>query len=576
MQYIFSIPEPFEHFANIEMNIEGPFTDGTLKLQLPSWRPGRYELVNFAKNVKGFQVFDEKGAGLPFVKLTKDLWEISGIKGSKVKVSYRYYSIQPDAGACWVNHDQFYINPVHCCFYIPGREQESCSVKLMVPANWKVASGLKNTGENELEAVNFDQLADSPFIASPSLQHAAYVMDDIEFNIWIQGDCNPDWTKIIKDFEGFTRVQLNMMKEFPVKDFHFLVQVLPYPFYHGVEHLNSTVLAIGPGYNLMKPALYSDFLGVASHELFHCWNVKSIRPAEMYPYDFTKENYAETGYVYEGVTTYYGDLFLARSGFFNLREFLDEYGVRLQKHMDNPGRFNYSVAQSSFDTWLDGYVPGIPGRKVSIYDEGCLLAWILDFMIRSSTESKKSLDQVMQVLYFDYAKKNKGYTKDDFMLIAEMVAGRSFENFFNEYVYQPSSLETLLSEVISLAGLKLETIHAVAFHERILGIKTELRNGSLFISSIYPGSPAANAGLVKDDELIALNGCRIENNLSDLTEMKSVTGKSVFVLISSHKKIHSVELTLSGNNYFNKYSIVSEEQLTHAQLHFRQQWLQTF
>jgi predicted metalloprotease with PDZ domain len=277
--------------------------------------------------------------------------------------------------------------------------------------------------------------------------------------------------------------------------------------------------------------------------------------------------------VYEGVTTYYGDLFLGRSGFFNLKEMLDEFSVRLQKHMDNPGRFNYSVSESSFDTWLDGYVPGIPGRKVSIYDEGCLLAWMLDFMIRSATESKKSLDQVMQVLYFDFAKKNKGYTRDDFREVAEMVAGRSFVNYFEEYVYKASSLDNLLAEVISLAGLKMVTTPSAFFHERVLGMKTELRNGSLFVSGTFPLSPAFDAGLVKDDELIAFNGIRIENNISDLVEAFNLSGRAITLTISSHKKIRNVELKSGEKQFFSKYTIESEENLTNAQQHFRQNWL---
>ena len=432
MEYIFSISEPHGRFVSIDLKVEGPFNGGGFELQLPSWRPGRYELGNFAKNIKGFSVVDQNGVPMAFNKITKDCWHISG-NAQSIKVSYQYYAAQPDAGACYLDHELLYINPIHCCFFIPGREKEKCQVTLNVPESWKVATGMSLKGNHTLEAENFDQLVDCPFMASPTISHAHYTLDNIVFNIWFQGEANPDWPTIIKDFEAFTEVQLKAMKEFPAKDYHFLVLLLPFTFYHGVEHLNSTVLALGPGYKLMQPGMYKELLGVASHELFHSWNVKSIRPVEMHPYNYTTENYAETGFVYEGVTTYYGDLFLARSGFFSLKALLDEYSVRLQKHMDNPGRFNYSVAESSFDTWLDGYTPGVPGRKTSIYDEGCLLALCLDFMIRSATDSKRSLDDVMGVLYFDYAKKNKGYTGSDYREIAELAASRSFKDFFENY-----------------------------------------------------------------------------------------------------------------------------------------------
>lgn len=570
MQFIFSYSASHDRFVSIELKVDGPFKDGKIELQLPSWRPGRYELGNFARNIKGFQAENEKGELLPFRKVSKDKWLIQ-VTGKILVVRYQYFSSQPDAGACWLDHGQMYINPVHCCMYVPGREEESINVNLQIPDSWKVATGMKMLNNHEFVAADFDQLADSPFIASDSLQHGSYTVRDITFNIWFQGECTPDWVKIIKDFEGFTVSQLDMMKEFPVKEYHFLVLVLPHTFYHGVEHLTSTVLALGPGINLMKPALYNDFLGVASHELFHVWNVKSIRPVEMYPYNFTAENYARTGFVYEGITTYYGDLFLGRSGFFNIKQLLEEFSVRLQKHMDNAGRFNYSVAESSFDTWLDGYVPGVPGRKTSIYDEGCLLAWILDFMIRSATDSKKSLDQVMQYLYFDFAKKGKGYSEKDFAESAEMVGGRSFSDFFQNYVYKAASLESLLGEVVSLAGIYLKSTPSALAHERQLGLRIENRQGASVVSSVYPGSPGAVGGILKDDEIVAVNDLKVEGNLNDLLEY--FKEDEVELTIFSSRKLRRVRLLRKEQSFFNKYTLEASEELTSAQLHFRNSWL---
>ena len=130
--------------------------------------------------------------------------------------------------------------------------------------------------------------------------------------------------------------------------------------------------------------LYSELLGVSSHELYHAWNIKTIRPKAMHPYRFREENYSRLGYIYEGVTTYMGDLYLLKSGVFTLSEYLKELEQQFQRHFDNPARFYTSVGDSSFDTWLDGYISGAPGRKLSIYVEGCLLAFVTDFMIRLS------------------------------------------------------------------------------------------------------------------------------------------------------------------------------------------------
>ncbi len=571
MEYIFAVADAGSRFVSIELMVDGPFPESGFDLQLPSWRPGRYELGNFAKNIKSFSVADAGGNPVPFKKVTKDRWHVAG-GGEKIKVSYQYYANQPDAGACYADHELLYINPVHCCFFIPGREDEKCTVTLKVPSDWKVATGMPVKNKHILEAVSFDHLVDCPFMASPSISHAHYTLDGITFNIWIQGTSNPDWPAIIKDFEAFTAVQLHTMKEFPAKDYHFLVLLVPFPFYHGVEHLNSTVLALGPGYKLMQPAMYKELLGVASHELFHSWNVKSIRPVEMLPYNFTAENYAETGYVYEGVTTYYGDLFLARSGFFNLEKLLSEYSVRLQKHADNPGIFNYSVAESSFDTWLDGYTPGVPGRKTSIYDEGCLLALVLDFMIRSATSHTQSLDEVMRVLYFDFAKKNKGYSGADYRAVAEKIAGRSFNDYFENYVYKACSLITLLGEVVSLAGIKLKESPSQINQEKFWGLKTETRNGLTYASAIFPGSPAQASGIAKDDELIAINNYRIENNLSELIEMQA--SNNFELTLSTFRKLRTVTIRNSEKHFYSKYTLEPEQNCTHAQLMFRQSWLE--
>ncbi len=572
MKYIFSLPSPFERFVTVEIQIGKEHTATEFQLQLPAWRPGRYELGNFAKNIRDFKVMDVSGAPVPHKKVTKDMWSIHACNGP-VKVSYSYFASQPDAGACWVDHDQLYVNPIHCCMYIPGRENEKCEVSLNVPASWKVATGMKQTRPHQFETTDYHQLVDCPFIASPNLQHGEYVVNNIPFHIWIQGECKPDWLRIIKDFEAFTRVQLNTMKHFPATEFHFLVQILPFPFYHGVEHTNSTVLAMGPGYRMMKPEFYNDFMGVASHELFHVWNVKTIRPAEMQPYDYTRENYAETGYVYEGVTTYYGDLFLARSGYFTLEGLLEEYSVRLQKHMDNPGRFNHGVAQSSFDTWLDGYVPGIPGRKVSIYDEGCLIAWMLDFMIRSATDSSRSLDNVMQALYFDYALKGKGYTRDDFKSLCEVAGGRDFDSFFRDFIESPASLETMLSGVVSLAGISISEMPSASACERMFGLKIELRSGATFINTVYPDSPGAKAGLVKDDEIIAVNHVRVESNLNELLTYFAGSGNECTVTVASHKKLKNVVLQNGKKMFYSKYKLKQDEGVTLSQLQFRHSWI---
>jgi predicted metalloprotease with PDZ domain len=241
--------------------------------------------------------------------------------------------------------------------------------------------------------------------------------------------------------------------------------------------------------------------------------VKSIRPVDMHPYDFEKENYSRLGYVYEGVTTYLGDLYLLKSGVFNLNSYLREFNKQLQKHFDNPGRFNYSVAQSSFDTWLDGYVAGAPGRKVSIYTEGCLLAFIADIKIRKATQNKFGIEEVMKRLYFDFALKGKGYSDADYRKLLEDVSGESFEDYFSNYVNGTQPYDNLINESLEYLGLELIQQSSTSFTESKLGFKILSKGKNEIVQSIYPGSPAEIHGLSIGDEIIAINGFALNSDL---------------------------------------------------------------
>ena len=187
----------------------------------------------------------------------------------------------------------------------------------------------------------------------------------------------------------------------------FIFQITPYKSYHGVEHTKNTVLLLGPAEDIMDER-YEDLLGVCSHELYHTWNIKAIRPKEMLPYNYTKENYFRTGFVAEGVTTYMGDLMLYNSSVFNWDEFIKTQNQNLERHLMNYGRFNLSVADSGFDNWLDGYKIGAPDRKVSIYPDGALCMLMIDLEIIHNTNGKSSLHTVMKDLYNNFRIKRKG------------------------------------------------------------------------------------------------------------------------------------------------------------------------
>ena len=531
-----------QHF--IKIKVQFPVDENKTIIHLPSWRPGRYELGNFAKNIKNFKVFNDQNKAVNFHKINKDSWEISSNETKYIKIEYQYYANELNAGSSYFDEQQLYVNPVNCFLYAEGKEQFPISLELNIPENYTIASSLVQEN-NFLLAENFDELADSPFICSENLEKQTYIVADTNFHIWFNNQLNIPWERVIDDFRNFTKKQIEDFGEFPVSEYHFLIQSLPYLAYHGVEHLKSTVITLGPSYDLFENR-YDELLGVSSHELYHVWNVKSIRPKELLPYNFKKENYSELGYIYEGITTYLGDLYLLKSGVFSLENYLRELSVQFQKHFDNPGRFAYSVAQSSYDTWLDGYVPGVPGRKVSIYTEGCLLAFVMDAKIRKATNNKRGIEEVMKRLYYNFAQNNKGYTEKDFIDQLENICGYSFQDFFNDYVHGTTPYETILLEALDFIGLELIQTPSNSYSEANLGMKTVNQSNHLLISAIYPGSPADMAGLSLGDELIALNTIKLNHDLDSCLNYFDARSKT----LSFFRNGKLLQLTLPEVNRF--------------------------
>ncbi|MCF8253933.1 MAG: M61 family peptidase [Bacteroidia bacterium] len=453
MYYKISISNPEDHFVKIIGTI-AVVPNEPLQLQLPAWRPGRYELANYAKNIRNFVVEDISGKSIPFKKISKDCWEIESVDSSKIRFSYEYYANQPDAGASYVKDDLLYINPVNCFMYQVGKENSSFEIELDVPDNWDIACQLVQK-EKTLFAPNFDTLADSPFFVGPDLKHYSFEEEGANVHFWFAGgDCN-DPQKLILDTRAYLKLQVKIFRELPLKDFHFLYLLLPDKFRHGVEHCDSTVIAMGPASEFSNPDFYNDFLAISSHELFHLWNVKRIRPVEMLPYNFTKENYSQLGYVYEGVTTYYGDLILYRSGVWDFAQYVKSLESDFDKHFNNEGRFNYSVAESSYDTWLDGYVPGVKGRKVSIYMEGLIAAWVADILILEKTHGAARFDQVMRMLYEKSYLQNKGYTKEMYLGILEKVSGLSFSQYFEDLIDGKGKWDNYIYKCLNTIGLNM-------------------------------------------------------------------------------------------------------------------------
>lgn len=561
MHYKFSFINPSSRYLQLEVIAQNINADITY-IQLPAWRPGRYELGNFAKNVRNFKVYDGAGKEIAANKVTKDKWKVHTIGVKSLTIRYEYYAAELNAGSTYLDATQMYVNPVNCCVYIEGRLDEECTVELAVPDVWKVGTGMKKVSDFNYKLANFDRLADSPFIASPTIKHNFFILDGVEFHLWFQGECKPEWSKIVTDFFIFVNENMCIFESFPSEEYHFLFQILPTRFYHGVEHVDSTVIGLGPSYKLMNE-LYDDLLGVSCHELFHAWNIKSIRPAEMLPYDFTKENYSRLGFVAEGVTTYYGDYLLYRSGVWTAEQFWPTFNERLDKHFETEARRFLSVTESSMDTWLDGYVPGAPHRKTSIYHEGCLLAFVTDMFIRKNSSNTKSLDNVMRRLWKEFALQGRGYSESDYKKLIEEEAGADFNYYWNNYFYKANDYTPVLAEALDYIGHRLEFSPAKKVHEHKFGFKLSEAGGATKVTDVYYGSPAEKCGLASGDEILMVNHQQVR---LDLNEWMQYFGGNEFNLkVNSGGIVRDIQLKADGQTYWANPVVRRNSDATEAQ-----------
>lgn len=433
--------------------------------------------------------------------------------------------------------------------------EEPHEVMLDLPDDYSIACSLSRQGHH-LTAKSYYELVDSPMIASSSLDHHTYNIDGYKFHIWIQGVHDLEMETLIHQFEQFTELQIKVMGDFPVSEYHFLFHILAYKHYHGVEHGASTVITLGPSDEVEKKPLYNELLGVSSHELFHTWNILKIRPKQIMPYNFAQPPVFPTGFVAEGFTTYYGDLFLKRSGVFSMEEYLHELEKLFTRHFLNHGRLNNSVYDSSIDLWFDGYQPSAPHKKSSIYVEGAVIALLLDLKIRLASNHERSLDDVMRILWDRFGKTQTGYRYDDIIEACEEVMGSSLNVFFDSYVKGTRDTTALLTELVGEFGLKLTFRDRENILEKTLGILLANKEDSYTIVSIEPESIGEQYFSVRD-QIKSVNS----KSVTEWIEAGEYESELIFEVLRYHAPLEvKVKLDLE-RSYFQTPKVSIAEPL---------------
>jgi len=509
-------PERPRHLlVEVQWTVDGDQT----RFRLPQWRPGRYEQSWFARNLVGMSAHRADGQPLHVIKTQASEWLVHHPGSTTLVLRYRYFANQPDAGACWADPDLMYVNPVHCLVYREHALDIPCRLYIRThdlnssAGAVAVAIALDGDAAQGYTAVDYHQLVDSPWMASSKLHRLDWTSEGVRFVLWTHGVPKPDATmqaQILRQWEAMARVQIQTLGQFPQEEFQFMLLGLPNAFYHGVEHARCTVLALGPAQDIWHH-LYKELLGVASHELFHAWNIKSFRPLGMEKYRYEGLMYSPLGYVYEGFTTYYGDLFLARCGCFGVDEYLDEVNAYLLRHSENYGRFNHGLLESSTDTWVDGYsqTQSAPHRRVSIYAEGMLQALLLDLTLRTITADREhplTLDDLIRHLWQRYLQHPHGSGYDQSTLIHWLqehveapAAYGDWSRYFRIHYQEPHSVEESLRILLPSVGCRLVSEASEDAVKSLWGLQMNWNQAEPKVEHCVAGSPAALAGLGPGD-----------------------------------------------------------------------------
>ena len=415
--------------------------------------PGYYQLMHYAAAVENFSTKDKQNSP---AKINDNSWQISNIKNKAFTVSYDVKATKAFVANCFLDSTHAYIIGAGLFMYAEGYINNPVSVKINIPAQWKnIATGLEPVAgkTNEFSAPDFDILYDCPLLIGNLEELPSFDVKGIKHRFigYKMGDF--DRVKFMNNLQKIVETAVNIIGDIPYKKYTFIGIG---PGRGGIEHLNNTTVSFD-GKGLNTAAGMNTTMVFLAHEYFHHYNVKRIRPFELGPFDYDKANRTNLLWISEGLSVYYEYLIAKRAGISDEQTLLNNFEKNFNAVENNPGRLHQSLTQASYETWGDGPF-GKQGKdadkSISYYDKGPLVGLILDFSIRHATENKKSLDDVMQFLYYHYYKKlQRGFTEAEFQQACEAVAGISLTNVF-EYVY--TTKEPDYNSALAYAGLTTE------------------------------------------------------------------------------------------------------------------------
>ena len=547
IRYTLAFPAPQTHYVEVSAVVP---TSGRpeIELMMAVWTPGSYLIREYERQVESVTAVGANGRAIEVIKSEKNRWRMATGGAATVEVRYRVYAREMSVRTNWVEAGFAMLNGAPTFLTLADRAPRPYEVTIVPAQGWaRSISGLPETGAHRYRAPDWDTLMDSPIVVGNPAVHE-FEVDGKRHYLVNEGEAGIfDGTRAAKDLEAVVREHRRMWGSLPYDKYIFfnMLTLTSGNAGGGLEHKNSSML-MDWRFATRSRQPYLSWLDLASHEFFHVWNVKRLRPVELGPFDYERENHTRSLWIAEGITKYYGALALHRAGLSSLEEYLQSLSNQIEELQGGPGRLVQPVDAASFDAWIRYYRPDENSANVAVsyYTKGAVLGFLLDARIRKATGGARSLDDVMREAYQKYSGP-KGYTPEEFRRVAEGVAGGDLKDFWDTAVQGTSELD--YTEALQTFGLRFRpAAPSPGGGKAWLGAATRNGAGRLVVSQVRRGTPAHAAGLNVDDEILAIGEFRVRADRLDSRLEQYRPDEKVSVLVARREELLRIEVTLGA------------------------------
>ncbi|MBI4508012.1 MAG: M61 family metallopeptidase [Deltaproteobacteria bacterium] len=574
IHYRLSFPNLHAHLVSVEARFIDAAADGPeVDLKMAAWTPGSYMIREYSRHVQDLVASDEDGRSIDVVKVDKATWRARMTHGRDLVVRYRVFGHELTVRTNHVDGTHAFLNGAPTFLWVEKRKEEPALVEIEAPPGFHVATSLDLVDGTYL-AANLDELIDSPIHVgpSPALEFSA-AGRTARLALWGRFDMGkgvvrdargPDelLAQLVADTQSIMEAHARVFGGVPYEHYTFLLLLSP-GAYGGLEHKRSTALLASP-FAFASRKQYEELLELISHEYFHLWNVKRIRPSVLGPFAYDREAYTRSLWVMEGVTSTYDRLTLRRAGVLPAKRFFEKLCEEWSKLLAIPGRKKQSLEESSLDAWIKLYRPdeNSVNSTVSYYLKGGLVATCLDLDIRLRTEGERSLDDVLRHLWRRYGEAPQGFKDADVQREFEEATGLDLGDFFDRFVRgrEDPDLEGALAKV----GLALKASYEREGGEETddvppawLGVNTQ-GDGRVVVASTLSESPAERHGLYAGDQIVAVDGFRVDDRTLAKRILSRRPGDSVRLTLFRRDELFEINVVL-GERPRDRFEIAPAE-----------------